>query len=183
MSAVDWVCKKKSPSKVLQNSYPPIRFPVNNCQQVLPSNASLTHAQKLPLAVRLTTAIHRRTFYPIFSEGRGGFCIQAKRPLRRRFGADWCPVRAQSFHATLWSPVCIKINTNTPYDNTFGLPIDSALLFIVLAIWITFQTIKVLSTAIDGMTWMEIKKHGHGCRPIKGKKKMFVIFTNRIDQR
>lgn len=114
------------------------------------------------------------SFYPIFSEGRGGFCIQAKRPLRRRFGADWCPLRAQSFHATLWSPVGIKINTNIPYDNTVGPPIDSALLFIVPAIWIIFQTIKVLSTAIDGMTWMEINTHGHGCCPTKERKKCLL---------
>ena len=47
MSAVHWEYKK-SPFKVLQKSFRPLRFPVNKC---LP--ASLTHAQTLPLAVRV----------------------------------------------------------------------------------------------------------------------------------
>ena len=39
--------QKKSPLKVLQNSFRPLEFPVSKCFPV-----SLTHAQTLPLAVR-----------------------------------------------------------------------------------------------------------------------------------
>ena len=55
--------QKKSPLKVLQNSFRPLRFPVDKCFP-----ASLTHAQTLPLAVRENEESLFISFQPLADE-------------------------------------------------------------------------------------------------------------------
>ena len=68
--------------------------------------------------------------------------------------------------------------------STVSPRINSALVVIVLAIGVTFQIIEVLSTEIHSMTCMQNSKTWQaGGPPTLRKEKLFVIFSNRFDQK
>ena len=71
------------------------------------------------------------------------------------------------------------------YLSTVALPINSALIVMVLAIGVTYiLSERSTVTAIDNITWMVNSKAWHAGGPSSIRKEnTFVILSNRIDKK